>query len=62
MTTETSCVQFGNRLSFTYDSSYLYIQNMYTLFNTILTHMFIISSILTVADGGSNDIYVIVSR
>ena len=28
---------------------------------TILTHMFLISSIVTVAEGGSNDIYDVVS-
>ena len=28
-----------------------------TVFSTIFTHMFIISSILTVAEGGSNDIH-----
>ena len=30
---------------------------VFTVFSTIFTHMFIISSILTVAEGGSNDIY-----
>jgi len=40
-------------------------QNMYimwkltvfTVFNTLWTHMYIISSILTLTEGGSNDIY-----
>ena len=30
---------------------------VFTVFSTMFTHMFIISSILTVAEGGSNDIY-----
>jgi len=30
---------------------------VFTVLNTLWTHKFIISSILTVAEGGSNDIY-----
>ena len=34
---------------------------VFTVFNTLWTHMLISSSILTVAEGGSNDIYDVVS-
>jgi len=35
--------------------------SLFTVFNTLCTHMLIISSILTVAEGGSNAIYDVVS-
>jgi len=35
--------------------------NVFTVINTLWTHMFIIYSIVTVAEGGSNDIYDVVS-
>ena len=34
---------------------------VFTSFNTLWTHLFIISSILTVTEGGSNDIYDVVN-
>ena len=37
------------------------ISLLFTVFNTLWTPMFIVSSILTVAEGGSNDIYHVVS-
>ena len=46
---------------------YIYIETVkyhiyiYTVFNTLWSHKFIISSILSVAEGGSNDIYDFVS-
>jgi len=40
---------------------YVKTHYLFSVFNTISTHMFIISSIFIVAEGGSNGIYDIVS-
>ena len=40
---------------------YMWHVTVFTVFNTLCTHMFFVSSILTVAEGGSNDIYAAVS-